>query len=373
MKINTLLLLAAILVVRPLNAEPTAADAAHNVLAMPITATNKGDNQLIQVANTKASVATHSLEMTTHAPNPFRDELLPVPKSAVFKMDGFYLWDPSIIKVGDTYHLFVSRWPESNGMNGWMKSDVVRATSKSLFGPYVFAGIVIDPAHHPWAKQGIANPKVMRVGNRFLLHYLGIPKWQTGFAFADNIEGPWTVLEKPILPTINASLLIKPDGKLYAVGKFKINSQTPNKWDAFMRAYEADDIMGPYRVVADNGNRLPNEFQLEDPAIWWENNQFNLLCTDWQGKITGINKAVVYYTSKDGVHYQLFSDAPVWSQNDSIPVEVGEGLKVDRVERPEVYLDEAGKVTAILAAVQPAKAKAYIVIRPVNHFPPNSK
>jgi hypothetical protein len=310
--------------------------------------------------------------MTSPGRNPLRDALLPVPKDAVFKIDGYYLWDPSIIKVGDTYHLFVSRWPATNGMNGWMKSDVVQAVSKSLFGPYVFADVVLDPAKHPWARQGIANPKIMRVGNRFLLHYLGIPKWQTGFAFADNIEGPWTAVDKPVIPTMNVSLLIKPGGKVYAVGKFKISSPIPNKWDAFMRAYEADDLMGPYRIVADDGNRLPNGFQLEDPAIWWANNQYNLLCTDWQGKITGINKAVVYYTSKDGVHYELFSNVPVWSQNDLIPVAGGDGLQVTKVERPEVYLDADGKVDAILAAVHPTNGATYVVIRPVKHFyPPN--
>jgi len=365
MKIISLVLLVMLLVDWRLAAESVAEVTSHKILPSSITATNK--------STTKPAPTAPLVKMTSQAKNPFCDALLPVPKSAIFKMDGYYLWDPSVIKVGDNYHLFVSRWPESNGMSGWMKSDVIRAVSKSLFGPYDFAGVVLDPRHHPWAKQGIANPKVMRVGNRFLLHYLGIPNWQTGFAFADNIEGPWVVVENPVLPTMNASMLIKPDGRVYAVGKFKINSKTLNKWDALMRAYEADDILGPYRVVGDNGNRLPNGFQLEDPAIWWNNNQYNLLCTDWQGKITGINKAVVYYTSKDGIHYQLFSDVPVWSQNNLIPIEAGEGLKVDRVERPEVFRDSDGEVVAILAAVQLDKAKAYIVIRPVSHFPPQIK
>jgi hypothetical protein len=257
-------------------------------------------------------------------------------------------------------------------MAGWMKSDVVRAVSKSLFGPYVVAGVVLDPAHHPWARQGIANPKVMRVGHGFLLHYLGIPKWQTGFAFADKIEGPWTVVYKPVIPTMNASLLIKPDGKVYAVGKFKINSPTPNQWNAFMRAYEADDLLGPYRVVADDGDRLPNGFELEDPALWWANNQYNLLCTDWQGKVTGINKPLVYYTSRDGVHYKLFSNVPVWSWTDPVSVVGGDTLQITRVERPEVFLDADGAVAAILAAVQPGNKASYILIRPVNHFLPDN-
>ncbi len=321
----------------------------------------------------KEPTAAQSIQMSYHGQNPLHAALLPVPKDAIFKLEGYYLWDPSVIKVGETYHLFVSRWPESTGDRGWQKSDVVRAVAKSLYGPYAFAGVVLNPALHPWAKQGIANPKIMRVGNRFLLHYLGIPKWQTGFAFAENIEGPWTVTEKPIIPTMNAALLIKPDGKVYAVGKNKVKSQTPNRWDDLMRAYEASDVMGEYHVAGDDGNRLPNGFQLEDPALWWANDQYNLLCTDWQGKVTGINKAVVYYTSKDGVHYQLFSDLPVWSQNDLIPVTDGERLKVNRVERPEVYLDAEGKVEAILAAVQPLNGGSYIIIRPARKFYPANK
>ncbi|MCX6269614.1 MAG: hypothetical protein NTU44_00050 [Bacteroidetes bacterium] len=34
--------------------------------------------------------------------NPFKKALHPVPETAIFKMEGYYLWDPSVIKVGDT-------------------------------------------------------------------------------------------------------------------------------------------------------------------------------------------------------------------------------------------------------------------------------
>jgi hypothetical protein len=51
-------------------------------------------------------------------------------------MDGCYLWDPSVIKADDTWHLFASRWPAAEKMEGWRRSEVIRATSKSLFGPW---------------------------------------------------------------------------------------------------------------------------------------------------------------------------------------------------------------------------------------------
>src|SRR6478672_8809468 len=78
---------------------------------------------------------TKSVEMSYRDKNDFKEALKPVPKDAVFKMEGYYLWDPSVIKVRGTYHLFTSRWPVAGGTEGWKKSQVIRATSKSLFGP----------------------------------------------------------------------------------------------------------------------------------------------------------------------------------------------------------------------------------------------
>ncbi|WP_348051907.1 hypothetical protein [Mucilaginibacter sp.] len=54
-------------------------------------------------------------------------------------MDGYFLWCPSVIKVGSTYHMFASRWPAEYGMNGWSTySEVVHATANNIFGPYSF-------------------------------------------------------------------------------------------------------------------------------------------------------------------------------------------------------------------------------------------
>ncbi len=311
------------------------------------------------------------LRVSHPAGSPLRDALRPVPETAIFKMDGYYLWDPSVIKVGDTYHLFASRWPAAGGMKGWMHSHVIRATSKSLFGPYTFQEVVLDPARHPWAKQAVHNPKVMKVGSKFLLYHLGIPEWKTGFAYSDAIDGPWVPVPKPVLFTNNPALMVRADGSAYAVGKFKPKEKKDGAWDAYMQAFEADSVDGPYRLVGDRGNRLPNNFELEDPTIWWANNQYNVICTDWEGKVTGVQKAVVFYTSKDGVNYTLDSQVPVWSQRDPVPTTGGKALAVRGIERPQVFLDDRGAVTALLASIHPAEnIPTYIMIRPVADFVP---
>src|SRR4051812_5965185 len=54
--------------------------------------------------------------------------LMPAIKKGGFRMDDFVLWCPSVIKVGDTYHLFASRWPAEFGLGGWTSySECVRA------------------------------------------------------------------------------------------------------------------------------------------------------------------------------------------------------------------------------------------------------
>lgn len=67
--------------------------------------------------------------------DPLAKALRPVPETAVFKMDGWYLWDPSVIKVGDTWHLFASRWPASEKMKGWFHSHVIREPTFIIIRP----------------------------------------------------------------------------------------------------------------------------------------------------------------------------------------------------------------------------------------------
>lgn len=308
--------------------------------------------------------------------NPLRDALKPVPETAVFEMEGWCLWDPSLIKVDDAYHLFCSRWPKSDDhsfSSGWQRSHVIRATSKNLFGPYEFQEVVLHPKDHPWATNGIHNPKITKVGNQFLLYHLGIPRWSTGFAYADSIEGPWTPLPEPVLKANNPALLVHENGSAYMVSKHKPKPTRDGRWDACMIAHKAENVNGPYVEVGTGRNRLPYDSELEDPTIWWANNQYNVICTDWEGKVTGIQKPVVYYTSKDGINYELYSKVPVWTQDEPILLEDGSALEASRIERPQVYINEDGELSALLVAVgiEP-RSHDYIVIRPVDDFVPQN-
>lgn len=304
--------------------------------------------------------------------NVFAEALRPVPPEAIFRMEGYYLWDPSVIKVGDTYHLFASRWPKSWGAEGWKKCHVIRAISKNLFGPYEFAQVVMTPEEHPWAHEGVHNPKIMRTGNRYVLYHIGIPGYTTGMMTADKIEGPWTPFPKPVIPTNNPALMQREDGSFYAVGKFKVKPPKDGSVDDYMDAYASSKLEGPYEKLGDSGSRLPHNFELEDPTLWWANGQYNVVCLDWEGKATGVFKAFTYYTSTDGIRYRLHSEVPLWHRGEAIPLTDGSRLKVTRLERPQVFLDENKSVIALLAGAQPENRSDpwILIIRPVAGFRP---
>ena len=60
-----------------------------------------------------------------------------VPQQSGFRMDGYWIWGGSMIRVGPTYHLFASRWIKKMDFPREYRfdSEIVRATSASATGP----------------------------------------------------------------------------------------------------------------------------------------------------------------------------------------------------------------------------------------------
>src|SRR5256885_3659346 len=93
-----------------------------------------------------------------------KDFLRPAPKSGGFAMPDYFIWCSSVIKVGDTYHMFASRWPATEkGLGAWTTmSECVRATSKDLLGPYTFEEVVIQKRPGNWDNSRVHNVKIVR-------------------------------------------------------------------------------------------------------------------------------------------------------------------------------------------------------------------
>lgn len=314
---------------------------------------------------------TNQIAAGTNAPalkreaRSFKDCLLPAPKNGGFAMDGYIIWCSSVIKVGDTYHMFASRWPVQYGLGGWTKySECVRATSTNLYGPYTFQEVVLQKRPDHWDKSRVHNVKIVKAGDKYVIFYINSAN-ETGYAVSDSITGPWTRSDQPVIRASNPAPFVRPDGSLYVFCRLR-DSSGVNRGAAFT----APTYAGPYAVVNHGENLLPNGGELEDPTIWWANNQYNILVNDWKSHATGIFKAGAQYFSKDGIHYELMSHEPVFTK--TVPYDDGTSETFARRERPFVYTDEKGAVIALFTACMPKDEHARVVVQPVDHYIPGN-
>lgn len=317
--------------------------------------------------------ALASSAITIHAQAPafesMKNYIKPAVKGGGLTIDSLFLWCPSVIKVGDTYHMFASAWPAKYGMAGWTKySRCIRATSKNLFGPYAFQETVLEKREGFWDSERVHNVKILKHGNKYLLYYISTAN-ETGYAESESITGPWKRVDKAVISFSNPAIYIKPDGGVYVFGRLSV--KIGDKHVRTARACTAPTYPGPYTSVSDTINLFKNNCELEDPTIWWANNQYNVICTDFGGYATGKSKTGVQYYSKDGIRYELLTNEPL--NTSKIPFDDGTVFPFKRVERPFVYVDEKGNVTAYFLACMTAEDKGVIVVHPVDNYYPGKK
>jgi hypothetical protein len=290
----------------------------------------------------------------------------PAKKNGGLVLSQYFLWCPSVIKVDDTYHMFASAWPASGGMASWTRESlIIRATSKNLLGPYEFQEEVLRKREGAWDNDRAHNPKIVKSGNKYILYYISSAN-ETGYAEADKITGPWTRSEK-MISFSNPAPLIHADGSVYVFGR--LGTKQGDKTIRTARAATAPSYKGPYTDVAPGTfNLLPNNYELEDPTIWWANNQYNVILTDFAGKATGKNKVGLQYYSKDGIDYKLLTKDPI--NTNVIQYDDGTSEKFKRVERPFVYVNEKGEVEAFFLACMRPNDTGVIVVHPVRKYYP---
>jgi len=294
-----------------------------------------------------------------------RDCLLPAVSKGGFRMDDYILWCPSVIQVDGTCHMFASRWPAQYGLGGWTShSECVRATSTNLLGPYAFQEVVLQKRPGHWDKSRVHNGKIVKAGSKYLLFYINTAN-ETGYAVAGSVLGPWTRSEKFVMRVSNPAPLVRPDLSIYVFGRLK-DSAGVNRGIAFT----APNYAAPDSVIANGDNLLPDNDELEDPAIWWANQQYNVLLNDWKGKATGIEKAGAQYYSKDGIRYHLMTKEPVFTKKIVYDDKTSETFS--RRERPFVYVNEKEEVVALFTACLPGTGPARIVGQPVDHYLPGN-
>jgi hypothetical protein len=292
--------------------------------------------------------------------------LKPAVKNGGFKREGYILWCPTVIKVGKMYHMFASSWPEKYGLGGWTTySEIIRATSDNLYGPYQFQEVVLSKREGFWDNDRAHNPKIVKAGDKYVLYYISSAN-ETGYAYADSITGPWNRIDSVVMPFSNPAPQVRQNGSVYvfgrkAAGKVRI-----------AQGYEAGAFDGRYRLVTNNFNLLPDSNQLEDPTIWWASGQYNVILSDFNGDLTGVKKNGAQYYSTDGVHYYPATKESIYTK--TVDYDDGSSKTFRRRERPFVFVDEKGRVTAFFTSClvhnEDGTEQSWIEVQPVDNYVP---
>jgi hypothetical protein len=239
----------------------------------------------------------------------------------------FSYWCTSVVKGPDgKYHNFVVRWPEKSAKAHfeWPNSDVVRAVGPGPTGPFKIVE-EIGKGHNVTAYQAKDGTWILYIID--------------GCYRGPTLEGPWTKGKlsfddrgRSRVDMSNATFAQRSDGSYLMVSRYG------DIW------ISNDGNQQPYRRVT-NRSVYPQvrAARFEDPVVWKDDVQYNLIVNDWFGR------AAYYLRSRDGFHWD-------WDQG----LAYGPGIfrhedgRVEdwhKIERPRVVQDERGRATHMLFAV----------------------
>ena len=304
------------------------------------------------------------------------------------KLDGYYVWDSSVIKANGKYYMFASRWKEELGFGAnWLfNSEVCRFVADSPDDEFKFDGVVLPRRGREYFDgMNTHNTCIKYFDGKYYLYYMGttyggdmltadnplceqyiVETWnrkRIGVAVADRIDGEFIRKDKPLLEprdcshwdctvTTNPTVVILPDGKTYMIYKsrraygmtLKLGVAVADKPDGeFTRLTE-----GPILETGDANKHI------EDPFLWYDEKRkkFCLIAKDDSKNgdygITGEWGAGFYAESDDCVHFAIPENPKIYSRK----VEWTDGRKTTQcnLERPSLLFDEKGKPVYLYCA-----------------------
>ena len=304
------------------------------------------------------------------------------------ELDGYYVWDCSVIKSGGKYHMFSSRWKKEYGFacNWLFNSEIIHSVSDTPEGPYKFQNVVLPRRGRQYFDgMNTHNTCIKEYNGKFYLYYMGttyggeIPtspeempseyctetwnKKRIGLAVADDINGEFVRRDTPLLEprdcshwdctiTTNPSVAIMPNGKTYMIYKSRCAYARPLKLGIAV----ADSPDGEFTRLSDDPifNFQDENMHIEDPFIWYDENKkkFCLIVKDDVKNgaygITGEWGSGFYAESNDCLDFEIGDNPMVYSRR--VTWEDGTQRTQCNLERPSVLFDENGEPTHIFCA-----------------------
>lgn len=331
------------------------------------------------------------------------DSEFPVGFSA-FSLEGHFVWCGSAIRAEEDgrYYLFYSAMESGTGhppfVDAWLLgSKIGVAVSDSPYGGYKNIGFVYNkdgytPDRSSWDAQTVSNTHIKRFNGKYYLYYCGSvdpgenarikgtlskrdriqQNQKLGVlcfnSIKDLLEGKYTCNEQPLLiprsrvkpnnvlePSpegtavkpdnlimVNPAVVYCPANRKYFL-YFKGNVYDPG-WRGVHGVAISDEPAGPFRVLDDNvfefETGTDQKLNAEDPYVWYHRKDrcFYAVFKDFTGGFTQGKPGLAIMYSKDGLHWELPEHSLF--MNKEIILKNGEHVDVDRLERPQLFLDE---------------------------------
>ena len=331
------------------------------------------------------------------------DSEFPVGFSA-FSLESHFVWCGSAIRAEEDgrYYLFYSAMESGTGhppfVDAWLLgSKIGVAVSDSPYGGYKNIGFVYNkdgytPDRSSWDAQTVSNTHIKRFNGKYYLYYCGSvdpgenarikgtlskrdriqQNQKLGVlcfnSIKDLLEGKYTCNEQPLLiprsrvkpnnvlePSpegtavkpdnlimVNPAVVYCPANRKYFL-YFKGNVYDPG-WRGVHGVAISDEPAGPFRVLDDNvfefETGTDQKLNAEDPYVWYHRKDrcFYAVFKDFTGGFTQGKPGLAIMYSKDGLHWELPEHSLF--MNKEIILKNGEHVDVDRLERPQLFLDE---------------------------------
>lgn len=329
---------------------------------------------------------------------------------SAFRLPGHFTWGASVTRADDGKYYMIYSASEDGVYpftDAWvLGSKMGLAVSDRPDGGFRHLGFFLNadgfaPDTTAWDAQTVCNPHVRRFNGRYYLYYAGsadpadltpqelrLPKRArvqqsqcigviVFDRFTDLLKGRFSRSEQPLLRprtrvksggvlrpspagtralpdnliAVNPSVVYRPsDGKYLLY--FKGNLYDPH-WRGVHGVAIADRPEGPFRPLDRPVFTLKGtdgKLSAEDPYVWYhpKDECFYAVFKDFGGQFTKGVPSLAVMASKDGIDWQLPQHSLFLPKQ--LTLTDGSVLKVDRLERPQLLIDDDGSPQVLYAA-----------------------
>lgn len=341
--------------------------------------------------------------------------------SSAFQVEGHFVWGGSTVKGEDGRFYMVYTGIEGGAYpfnNAWvLGSKFGLAVSDRPDGDFKQLGFFLNKDGFAsdstrWDAQMVHNPHLCKFGDKYYLYYIGskdrgnrgvvasgdtLPRrdrvqqfMQIGVIEFDSFkqllaedfrqpDGPiltprtrvkttdianpspmGTIVMPDNIIVCNPSVVYRPtDGKYLLY--FKGNRYDP-EWRGVHGVAISDSPMGPFVTKDFTVFEVASESlkcSSEDPYVWYseEDKKFFAILKDFNGVYTKQGRGIAMMESEDGINWTLPQHS--FFMNKKVALFSGEVVTVDRLERPQLYINEKGvpEVLYVACAIEPVNQK----------------